>query len=149
MRRGCPTSVRSSWPNTAPPATSWNTAQQMPCSTARRTRAPPTTSTAASAESPLWTFDRESRRQRAMTPLPRSDDDWRFAFGVESTIRAQCCRSSDGGTAVMAGLGEAWWNRYCEYLFADASTGLSLDLSNVGFPDGHLDTMSARMDRVF
>ncbi|HYS36035.1 MAG TPA: hypothetical protein VEO01_10425, partial [Pseudonocardiaceae bacterium] len=49
----------------------------------------------------------------------------------------------------MAGLGEAWWNRYCEYLFADASTGLSLDLSNVGFPDGHLDTMSARMDRVF
>jgi glucose-6-phosphate isomerase len=49
----------------------------------------------------------------------------------------------------MAGLGEAWWNRYCEYLFADASTGLSLDLSNVGFPEGHLDTMSARMDRVF
>lgn len=49
----------------------------------------------------------------------------------------------------MAGLGEAWWDRYCEYRFADPGTGLSLDLSNVGFPDGHLDAMAARMDRVF
>ena len=43
-------SARSSWPSRARPASSSSTAPPRRCSTAPRTRAPPTTSTAASAE---------------------------------------------------------------------------------------------------